>query len=107
MTRKCTSIAALALAAVLLVLTSTTAASAQGSPYWAVATDVFQIKDALQSARQSYGAAWNFLNREEAKDAAFETCSRESHRGACNTLQSAGKNSCLFVLRWDVDDKYL
>ncbi len=92
---------------VLLILTSTAAASAEGGLWWAVATDVFQFKNSLWAGPQSYGAAWNFPSREKAEEAAFEACGRESPRGACNTLASSGKNSCFFVLRRISDDKYL
>ena len=37
-------------------------------------------------------------NREEAEDAAWEACARESHRGGCNDLQSVGMNSCFFII---------
>ncbi|MYF08385.1 MAG: hypothetical protein F4092_12220 [Rhodospirillaceae bacterium] len=91
----------------LAVLTSTAAASADGGPYWAVARDVFQIKSSGGAGPQSYGAAWNFPSREEAAEAAFEACGRESPRGECNTLASSGMNSCFFVLSHVTDDKYL
>lgn len=84
-----------------LVLTSTATAAAEGDLHWAVATDVFQLKDSLLSGPQSYGAAWNFPSLEEAEIAAFKACGRESPRGECNTRASAGKNSCFFIIRWD------
>ena len=94
------------LSLVLFVLTSTAATSVKGDLYWAVVTDVFLLPDDPSGAApQYYGAAWNFASREEAEEAAFQTCGRQSHRGGCNTLASSGKNSCFFVLKWNITYK--
>ena len=80
---------------VLLVLTSTAAASAEGGPWWAVAEGVAHGRnDGIYSA---YGAAWDYPSEQEAIEAAMKTCKKH---GNC-WYHRTGRNSC-FVIDYSV-----
>lgn len=99
---------------VLLVLTSTTAAAAEGGPYWAVAT-AWEVRGETGLFHLStYGAAWDFASLEEAERAAMETCgkhvpdswnSRRWMHGGCN-ISATGNNSCFAILSRDSHDRF-
>ena len=77
----------------LLVLTSTAAASAEEGPYWSVAVvDSYGLPSV-------YGAAWNFASLQEAEEAALEECQKRADKG-CH-IERGGQASCFFVGRTD------
>ena len=99
----------------LLVLMSTTIASAQGDSYWAVAQAFETIGDTGYWRTSNYGAAWNYPSLEEAEKAAMEACRKRTPdewnkkrwpKGGCE-IRKSGKNSCFYIIRRDTDDKYL
>ena len=85
---------------VLIVLTSTAAASAEGDLYWAVSHGCEDVREAdgyaLFPLCRTYGAAWGFASLEEAEAAAVAEC-RKQGRG-CG-IPYSGKNSCFGVLK--------
>ena len=105
---------------VLLVLTSTAAASAEGDLWWAFAEVGIALGDTgYYRDGAAYGAAWNFPSREEAEKAALEACAKEDvphpswSRPHVDALQykgcavrKSGKNSCFAVVKYVTHDKY-
>ena len=100
---------------VLLVLMSTTVASAEGDSYWAVAQAFETIGETGYQRASNYGVAWNYPSLEGAKKAAMEACRKRTPdewnkrrwpRGGCEIMRF-GKNSCFYIIRRDHDDKYL
>ena len=68
---------------VLLVLTSTAAASAEGGLYWAYADAItLYPNEDWHKYPYAYGAAWNFPSLEEAEEAAVEAWSEAGFRSA-------------------------
>ena len=99
----------------LLVLMSTTIASAEDDLYWAVAQAYESIGKTGFIIASNYGAAWNYPSLEDAEKAAMEACRKRTPdernkkrwpRGGCEIWKS-GKNSCFYIIRRDTDDKYL
>ena len=99
----------------LLVLMSTTIASAEDDSYWAVAHAYESIGKTGFIIASNYGAAWNYPSLEDAEKAAMEACRKRTPdewnkrrwpHGGCGIVRS-GKNSCFFIIRRDTDDKYL
>ena len=100
---------------VLLLLMSTTVASAENDLYWAVAKAYETTGKPGYIRVSTYGAAWNFPSLEEAEKAAMEACRKRTPdewnkrrwpRGGCE-IGNYGKNSCFYIIRTDTDDKYL
>ena len=85
---------------VLLVLTSTAAASAEGGSYWAVALKEEELIGEYGYIRprvSAYGAAWNLASLEEAKKAAMKECDKNDANGEC-FISYTGKDSCFMVV---------
>ena len=97
------SIAGLGL--VLLVLTSTAAASAEGDLYWAVSHGCEDVREpdgyALFPLCRTYGAAWGFASLEDAEAAAVAECRKQKQPNQRCTIAGAGKSSCFFIRRLD------
>ena len=85
---------------VLLVLTSTAAASAEGGLYWAYADAItLYPNEDWHKYPYAYGAAWNFPSLEEAEEAAVEACRRQvSDPQGCHVTKT-DKNSCFGVIK--------
>ena len=81
---------------VLLVLTSTAAASAEGDLWWAVATEHNPY-----GPDHIYGAAWDFASLAEAEKAALEECGKLRRAERKCFIEATGKSSCFFIRRVD------
>ena len=91
---------------VLLVLSGTAAASAEGGSYWAVTSGYEPIGGFGHIYPAVYGAAWNFPSPEDAEDAAMEQCRKHTPEIGCEVTGN-GENSCFAIIRTVWHDRHL